>query len=241
MAQAQTEVLTSGNKQLDDELLKRLADHGELKKIDEKTLEYADYTFLKMSFVEIMMRATKKAREGLIKKRRAAFKAKNQQEYVVTVREDSRLVHNTLALVTQMGCKSVGVTQEIWITSSQLHNSDQRKATEMRMKEHDLRKGFINQNVTLDYDTTMRALKFKIIKDFEHKEKMTHLQTRIAPEALPEVAQIELYKISDAIHAEFGVDLDELIIAQRHHQIDPGCAQLRDHVTRTAQQVAEAQ
>jgi hypothetical protein len=228
------EAPTSGNKQLDEELLKKLADHGEFKMIDDKTLEYAAYSFLKMSFVEVMVRATKKARDAIVKKRIAAFKSKNQQEYVVAVREDKRLVINTLALTTMMGCKSIGVTEEVWVNSGKLHYEDARKATEMRIKETELRKGFINQNVTIDEETTMKALKFKIIKDFEFKEKVMLLQARIAPEHLPEVREVEVYKIHDHLRAEFGVDIDELEIARQHYQIDPGCAQLREHVQRTS-------
>ena len=153
-------------------LIAKIDEHGEFKMKDDKTLEYEAFSDMKAMTLESSLNAINKQKNAIRKRRLEIFKAQNQQEYVNCWREEVGLTVGTLGKLTQKACEHVGITKEVWEASVKEHLNDQRKATEIRIRENEIRKTFINQKVTLDYNATMNALKAKITRDFAMKEKM---------------------------------------------------------------------
>jgi len=73
----------------------------------------------------------------------------------------------------------------------------------------------------------MKALKFKIVKDVHMKEKLGELKGKVDPKMFPEIMAIETAKVSDAIRIEFDFDLDYLMRAAKHHEINLQCDELK--------------
>ena len=156
------------------------------------------------------------------------FKAKNQQEYVKKFRE-TMAAHKVIMIdMTKKAAEHIGVDKDAWQKTMEKYMKD--KETSVQIKKAEAEQGRTLEEVgeiTHDKATIIKAMKFKMQRELQMKDKLNDLKTKIQPAQLPEIVLIETAKVSDSVICEFNFDMSYLMAACKHHNITPNEPELR--------------
>lgn len=165
----------------------QLDEHGDFSTKIDGTLEYQDFIFFRAVVLRQTLRMFQEARETLGTKRREAFKAKNQQEYVKLFREQQMAYTKCLQTMTKKACEWIELDLANYNLSHKSYMEDKDQRQEIQKKDAEVRKAVEAKEVTQSEEDIIKASKFKFKRDMDMFRKLQSLKFTTSPQAQAEI------------------------------------------------------
>jgi hypothetical protein len=198
----------------------QLDEHGDFATKLDGTLEFQDFIYFRAVVLRQSLRMFQEARDTLQAKRLEAFKAKDQQAYVKTFREQQMAYQKCLSTMTRKACEWIEIDLTNYNLAHKTYMEDEAKRSEVQKKDSEVRKAIEAKEITQSIEDVVTASKFKFKRDMEMFRKLQSLKFTTSPQAQAEIQAIEMSKTSDALTEEFGFDLSHLTYASQHFKLE---------------------
>ena len=187
---------------------------------DEGVIPFDAFLKLRIAIFRQGERKFAPMKQKMKEDRLALFKAKNQQEYVKKFRE-TMAAHKVIMIdMTKKAADHIGITKDVWQKTLEKYMKDKDCAMQIKKAEGEVGRTIEEVGeITHDRETIVKALKFKILREVQMKDKLAELKSKIQPTQLPEIILIETAKVSDSVICEFNFDMSYLMAAAKHHNI----------------------
>ena len=194
--------------------------HGEFTCKIDGTLEFDHFIVFRAIIIRQSNRKFTAKKAELNAKKLAAFKEKNQNEYVKIFREGQIEFQNCTIEVTKKACEWIELEQANYQLTIRQYMEDEATRKQVMQKDQEVRAALDAKEITEPEDKIIAASKFKFKRDMDMFRKLQSLKFTMAPQAQQEIQGIELSKTSDALTVEYGFDLAYLTQASRHYNLE---------------------
>jgi hypothetical protein len=194
--------------------------HGEFTCKIDGTLEFDHFIVFRAIIIRQANRKFAEKKAELNTRKLAAFKEKNQQEYVKIFREGQVEFQNATIEITKKACEWIELEQSNYQLTIKQYMEDENTRKQIMQKDMEVRAALDAKEVTDPEDKIIAASKFKFKRDMEMFRKLQSLKFTMAPQAQQEIQNIELSKTSDALTVEYGFDLQYLTQASKHYNLE---------------------
>ena len=104
----------------------------------------------------------------------------------------------------------------------------------MKGQDREIIESYITTEMISDPEKVVQGLKARISQDFKINEKIQLIKHKIAAKNLKEIVAIETQKFSDSLLVNLGFDLDEMLRAARHYNINTSKPDMKQFLQNTA-------
>ena len=128
--------------------------------------------------------------------------------------------HKCLLTITKKACEEINLRPQILQLTVRKYLEDSDKRDEIEAMEKRVRMSVEGKKITQTKDQVLEAAKFEYGLQRELTKKLDALALILPQEKLNEVESVETSKISDALLAAHGFDLNHLDKTQEHFKLD---------------------
>ena len=194
--------------------------HGDFATKIDGTLEFPDFIIFRSIITRQASRMFMPKRAELNEQKLEAFREKNQSKYVSIFREGQVEYNKALMTITKKACEWIELDPTNYQLTIRQYMEDEEKRNQVQEKDQEVRMALEDKEVTETEETIIKASKFKFKRDMEMFRKLQALKFTTSPQAQAEVQAIEISKTSDALVVEFGFDLQHMVKASKHFNLE---------------------
>mgnify|MGYP000970976152 CR=1 FL=1 len=194
--------------------------HGQFVTKIDGTLEYEPFLVFRAIVTRQAGRLFAPIKASLNEKKLAAFRERNQQQYVAVFREGQVEYQKCIVTITKKACEWIELDSQNYQLTIKQYMDDPEKRKQIQEKDSEVRMALEDKEVTQSEEEVIKASKFKFKRDMDMFRKLQSLKFTTSPQAQSEIQAIEMSKTSDALVVEFGFDLAHLAKASRHYNLE---------------------
>jgi len=147
------------------------------------TLEYQPFLTFRAIITRQSGRSFAPKRAELNERKLAAFREKNQQEYVKIFREGQVEYQKAIINITKKACEWIELDGQNYQLSIRKYMEEEPKRKEIQEKDSEVRMALETKEVTQTEEEIINASKFKFKRDMDMFRKLQSLKFTTSPQA----------------------------------------------------------